>query len=184
MHNFVLFLLHFGVGVVWREDQVYLSAQRVDAYNPEVARVHLLLEALGVLHELLVQLAQDQLQVVREHVLARQVAQLDGKVHPGEVEEAQGVVILRRLRPRHNLVQKLAEDGYLAREVRVQISQEGVCEVKIGLEEQDCHRFEPEVDEHAIWDELAVVAFVCRRLVVAKVDNRSEHVNGLLGSRL
>ena len=119
MHNFVLFLLHFGVGVVWREDQIYLSAQRVDPDDPEVARVHLLLEALGVLHELLVQLAKDQLQVVREHVLARQIAQLDRQVHPGEVEEAQRVVILRWLRPRHDLIQKLAEDGHLARKVRV-----------------------------------------------------------------
>ena len=65
------------------------------------------------------QLAQDQLQVVREHVLARQVAQLDRQVHPGEVEEAQRVVILRWLRPRHDLIQKLAEDGHLARQVRV-----------------------------------------------------------------
>ena len=59
-----------------------------------------------------------------------------------------------------------------------------MCEVEIGLEEQDCHRFEPKVHEHAVWDELAVVILISRRLVAAKVDDRSEHVDGFLGSRL
>ena len=61
VHDFVLLLLHLGVGVIWRENQVNLSSQRVDADHPEVTRIHLLLQAVGVLDELLMQLAQDQL---------------------------------------------------------------------------------------------------------------------------
>jgi len=64
LHYLVLFLLDLGVGVVGRENEVDFSAKRVDADNPEVACVHLLLEAVGVLLELLMQLAENQLQVV------------------------------------------------------------------------------------------------------------------------
>ena len=43
VHDFAFLLLDLGVGVVWREDQVYLSTKRVNANDPEVTCVHLLL---------------------------------------------------------------------------------------------------------------------------------------------
>ena len=114
LHDLVLLLLDFGVGVVWREDEVDFAAERVDADDPEVAGVHLLLKAVRVLLELLVQLAKDQLQVVREDFLALQVRQLYRQVHPGEVEEPKGVVLLNGLRPVHNLIEQLAQNGHLS----------------------------------------------------------------------
>ena len=61
------------------------------------------------------QLAQDEFKVICEHILARQVAQFDCQVHAREVEKPQGVVILGGLGPRDDLVEELAQNGYLAR---------------------------------------------------------------------
>jgi hypothetical protein len=41
-HDLGLLLLHLGVGVVRREDQVDFAPKRIEADDPEVARVHLL----------------------------------------------------------------------------------------------------------------------------------------------
>ena len=49
VHDLSLLLFHLSVRVVWRENKVDLSAKRIDADNPEVARVHLLLQAVGVI---------------------------------------------------------------------------------------------------------------------------------------
>ena len=57
VHDFVFLLLDFGVRVVWWEDKVDLTSKRVQTHNPEIARVHLLLKAVRVFDELLVQLA-------------------------------------------------------------------------------------------------------------------------------
>ena len=76
MHDLILLLLHLSVRVVRREDQIDLSAQRVDAHDPVVGGVHLLLQAVRVVQELLVELGQDQLQFYREDVLGHQVAEL------------------------------------------------------------------------------------------------------------
>ena len=57
MHDFVFLLLDLGVRVVWREDKVDLTAKRIQADNPEITRVHLLLKAVWVFDELLMQLA-------------------------------------------------------------------------------------------------------------------------------
>ena len=43
VHNLGLFLLDFGVRVVWWEDQIDFTAKRIDADHPEVAGIHLLL---------------------------------------------------------------------------------------------------------------------------------------------
>ena len=43
VHDFAFLLLNLGVGIVWREDQVYLSPQGVNTNDPEVTCVHLLL---------------------------------------------------------------------------------------------------------------------------------------------
>ena len=53
VHDFVLLLFDFGIGVIWREDEVYLPAETIDADYPVVTRVHLLLETLWVLNKLL-----------------------------------------------------------------------------------------------------------------------------------
>ena len=57
VHDFVFLLLDFGIRVVRREDKVDLTSKRVQTHNPEIARVHLLLKAVRVFDELLVQLA-------------------------------------------------------------------------------------------------------------------------------
>ena len=81
MHDLSLLLLYFGVGVVRRENQVDFSAKRIDADDPEVTRVHLLFQTIRVIHELLMKLAQDQLQVKSEDVLSREVAEFDREIH-------------------------------------------------------------------------------------------------------
>ena len=41
--------------------------------------------------------------------------------------------------------------------MRIETREEGVGEVELGLEEQNGHRLEAQVDEHAIWHQLVVV---------------------------
>lgn len=53
LHDFVLLLLDLGVRVIWWENEIDLSAQRVYSNDPEVAGVHLLLQTVGVLNKLL-----------------------------------------------------------------------------------------------------------------------------------
>ena len=43
VHDFVLLLFDFGIWVIWREYEVYLSSETIDADDPVVTRVHLLL---------------------------------------------------------------------------------------------------------------------------------------------
>ena len=107
IHDLGLFLFHFDIRVVGWEYQVDLSAKWIDADNPIETSVHLLLQAVRVLHELHVHLTQYQLQIRIEHLLSRQVAQLNRQIHPWKVKEPQGVFLLWLLWLGYNLVQKL-----------------------------------------------------------------------------
>ena len=81
MHYLVLFLLNLCIRVVRREDEVDFPTKRVDANHPVVRGVHLLLQAVWVVQELLVQLVQNQLKFNCQDVFGNKVAELHSQVH-------------------------------------------------------------------------------------------------------
>lgn len=63
--------------------------------------------------------------------------------------------------------------------MRVQTREEGVSKVEVWLEEQNCHRLEAKIHEHAVGHQLVIALISCR----LEINNGREHLNGFLDLR-
>ena len=151
----ILFLLclYLRAAVVAWHDHVDLAAASVDADQPVLLVVLLLLLQVLVFHEGLVHLVKGKLELKVEDVSRDQVGHLDGHVAFVVVEELARVVRLQNFV--HRDVDELADDGSVLGQVSVEAAEELVFEDEVGVEEHGEHRLVADVDHQSIGLQLA-----------------------------